>query len=166
MKNQLGQMTPRGWLHLAPRLDSDELDRRFVEFCSALTQTTKSFDGMLSSQALRRFRQGVEIIKTRPYSMEEIKFHLACSVVLDLVAQTWNLKVTEDGVVVHSPMQLDNSPLLEKERVRKAHLIERDATLAKRTLTEFVRGMERQRLTSKGWHSIFSLMRGGGELAY
>jgi hypothetical protein len=97
--------------------------------------------------------------------MEEIKFHLACSVVLDLVAQTWKLKITEDSVVIHSPVQLDNTPALEKERVRKAHLIERDATLAKRTLTDFVRGMERQRLTSKGWHSIFSLMRDGRELA-
>jgi hypothetical protein len=165
MKDQLEQMTPRGWLQLAPRLGSDELDRRFVEFCSALSQTTKTSDGMLSSQALRRFRRGLAIIKSRPYSMEEIKLHLACSVVLDLVAHTWKLKVTEDGVIVHSPMQLDNSPVLEKERVRKAHLIERDATLIKRTLTEFVRGMERQRLTSKGWHSIFSLMRDGQELA-
>jgi hypothetical protein len=165
MRDQLGQMSSRGWLHLAPRLGSNELERRFVEFCSALSQATMTPDGMLSSQALRRFRGGLAIIKGRPYSMEEIKFHLACSVVLDLVTQTWKLKVTEEGVVIHSPVQVDNSPVHEKERVRKAHLIERDATLAKRTLTDFIRGMERQRLTSKGWHSIFSLMRDGRELA-
>ena len=166
MKDQLTQITPRGWLHLAPRFGSEELDRRFVDFCSALSQeTTMTPDGLLSSQTLRRFRRGLSVIKSRTYSMEDIKFHMACSVVLDLVAQTWKLKVADGGVVIHSPLQLDNSPVLEKERVRKAHLIERDATLAKRTITDFVRGMERQRLTSKGWHSIFSLMRDGKELA-
>lgn len=63
------------------------------------------------------------------------------------------------------PLQQDNSPIVEKERVRRGHLIERDAKLANRAVTEFVRGMERQRLTPKGWHSIFSVMRDGVELS-
>lgn len=153
----------RTWLHLDPRLGGQE--HLFVDFCRRIEKEAKRTGGTLSGQSLRRLRRELALIKNYPYSLEEIKLHLANSVTLDLVAQTWKLKVAEDDVRIHAPLQHDNSPALEKERVRNAHLVERDAKLAKRAVTEFIRGMERQRLTAKGWQSIFSLMRDGRELA-
>ena len=153
----------RPWFHLDPRLGGQE--QRFVDFCGRIEKEAKRTGGTLSGQTLRRLRRELALIKNYPYSLEEIKLHLANSVTLDLVAQTWKLKVSGDEVRIHVPLQHDSSPALEKERVRKAHLVERDAKLAKRAVTEFIRGMERQRLTPKGWHSIFSLMRDGNELA-
>lgn len=159
-------MTPingRGWIELEPRLD--DLRGQFVIFCARIVQEAAETGGMLSSEALRRLRRELTIYKYHPYSIEEIKLQLANSVVLDLVAQSWQLKVADSRVQIHVPMQQDNSPTVEKERVRRGHLIERDAKLAKRPVSEFVRGMERQRLTAKGWHSIFSVMRDGVELS-
>jgi hypothetical protein len=153
----------RTWLHLDPRLEGHE--RRFVDFCLRVEKEVKRSGGTLSGQALRRLRRELVPLKNYPYSLEEIKLHLANSVTLDLVAQTWKLKVTDAEVRIHTPLQEDSSPALEKERVRNAHLVERDAKLAKRAIADFIRSMECQRLTVKGWHSIFSLMRDGRELA-
>jgi hypothetical protein len=152
----------RTWLHLDPRLGGKE--QQFVDFCRRVEKEAKRTGGTLSGQTLRRLRRELALIRNYPYSLEEIKLQLANSVALDLVAQTWKLKVADGEVLIHAPLQHDSSPALEKERVRKAHLVERDAKLAKRAVTEFIRGMERQRLTPKGWHSIFSLMRDGRDL--
>lgn len=53
----------------------------------------------------------------------------------------------------------------EKARVRRAHLIERDAQLGQASVRAFVSEMERRRLWRGEWHSVFSLMRDGSELA-
>lgn len=159
-------MTPingRGWIDLEPRLE--DLQEQFVKFCARMEQEVGETGGILSSEALRRLRRELTIYKYHPYSIEEIKLRLANSVVVDLVAQSWQLKVADNRVQIHMPLQQDSSPIVEKERVRRGHLIERDAKLANRAVTEFVRGMERQRLTPKGWHSIFSVMRDGVELS-
>jgi hypothetical protein len=53
----------------------------------------------------------------------------------------------------------------EKARIRQAHLIDRDAQITEPSVKEFVGSMEKRRLTARGWHSIFSLMRDGEDLA-
>lgn len=153
----------RTWLHLDPRLG--ERQQHFIDFCLRVEKQVKKAGGILSGQVLRRLRREIALIRNHPYSIDEIKLHLASSVTLDLVAQTWTLKVVGKEVRIRAPLSHDNSPILEKERVRKAHLVERDAKLAKRAVTEFIHGMERQRLTARGWHSIFSVMRDGRELS-
>ena len=52
-----------------------------------------------------------------------------------------------------------------KAQIRAAHLIERDAQLCQPSVRRFIRDMERRRLHRGAWHSIFSLMRDGRELA-
>jgi hypothetical protein len=44
-------------------------------------------------------------------------------------------------------------------------LVERNAQLRDPAVVDFIQSIERRRLTKKGWHSIFSVMRDGGELA-
>src|SRR5687768_5985688 len=95
----------RAWLHLDPRLGGQE--HRFVNFCRRVEKETRRTGGTLSGQTLRRLRRELALIKNHPYSLEEIKLHLANSVTLDLVAQTWKLKVIEDEVRIHAPLQHD-----------------------------------------------------------
>lgn len=52
----------------------------------------------------------------------------------------------------------------EKAKTRRRHLLARDVQLNETSVADFIRGMEKRRLTDKGWHSIFSLMRDGSEL--
>ena len=57
------------------------------------------------------------------------------------------------------------SPEAEKERIRHVHLIDRDDQLRQPATRAFIKGMETKRLTQKGWHSIYSVMRNGESLA-
>jgi hypothetical protein len=52
----------------------------------------------------------------------------------------------------------------EKAKTRRRHLLARDVQLKETSVGDFIRGMEKRRLTDKGWHSIFSVMRDGSEL--
>ncbi|TAN24250.1 MAG: DUF4338 domain-containing protein [Acidobacteria bacterium] len=92
----------------------------------------------------------------------ELGFLATLSVVIDLLTQGWRIAATEPSVVLEFPDGA--TPESEKQRIRRAHLIERDSQLQERSVVEFVRGMERRRLTPRGWHSIFSLMRDGKDL--
>jgi hypothetical protein len=85
---------------------------------------------------------------------------------LDLVAQGWKVHIANGTVTISIPDLTDvKSATAAKEFIRRGHLIERDEQLSEPSVVEFVRGMERRRLTEKGWHSIYSLMRNGKELA-
>src|SRR5262245_948892 len=88
--SEMSSANDRGWLHLDPRLDSQE---PFVEFCRCIEREVKRTEGILSGQGLRNLRRDVALIKNHPYPLEQIRLHLANSVALDLVAQTWKLKV-------------------------------------------------------------------------
>src|SRR5258706_7192936 len=76
-------------------------------------------------------------------------------VLLDLVGQGWAVRVARGTVSLRPPDAVQPS----KEHVQRVHLLERDAQLRDVRTREFVDRMERRRLTSKGWHSIFSVMR-------
>lgn len=63
------------------------------------------------------------------------------SVVIDLLAQGWRIASTEPSVVLDSPEGL--APYSEKERIRRAHRIERDSQINEPLVVEFVRSMEK-----------------------
>src|SRR5262249_40414257 len=81
-----------------------------------------------------------------------------------LVAHGWSLSTLTKRRI---KLALDESgdEMRSKEQVRNRHLLERDEQLREPSVREFVSAMERRRLTPKGWHSIFSLMRDGSQLA-
>jgi hypothetical protein len=101
---------------------------------------------------------------TKAELAEELSLLATLSVVIDLVTQGWRISATIPSVSLELPecLSVEN----EKERIRRAHLIERDSQVSEPSVVEFVRGMEKRRLTPKGWHSIFSVMRDGEELAH
>ncbi len=93
-------------------------------------------------------------------TIDELQGSVATHVLLDLVGQGWDVRVQRNTVSVRTPA--DQTP--SKDRVRRVHLQERDAQVRDRSVREFVERMERRRLTSKGWHSIFPVMRDGRDL--
>src|SRR5262249_25627898 len=63
------------------------------------------------------------------------------------------------------PVRETASPEERKLQVRNAHLLERDAQLMQPPTRRFIREMERRQRVGAEWHSIYSLMRDGKELA-
>ena len=135
---------------------------RFLQFC-------KSVDHILRDGNLTRFAALDQLREELPgdYDLlrtEQLKLHFASRVILDLVYQGWELEVNGSSVQIRS-LQPRDAPHATKEQVRTGHLLGRNAQLRERSVIEFIKGMERRRLYAKGWHSIFSLMRDGRELA-
>lgn len=152
------------WLVLKPELNG--FSRQFVNFCKRVAIENQIVDEQLRSQGLRSLRDKVSLISANaPVSDDSVKLQLAKNVVLDLAGQSWQLKIEHGSVQVHSPVPSQGSLVDEKERVRRGHLIERDMQLSLRATDDFIKAMERQRLGANGWHSIFSLMRDGRDLA-
>lgn len=90
---------------------------------------------------------------------------LCVNVLCDLRAQGWLLRIDRDGIAALPPTLHGGAVHDEKARIRTAHLVERDAQLRQPAVRKFIRGMERRRLVCGAWHSIFSLMRDGRDLA-
>ena len=87
------------------------------------------------------------------------------SILVDLATQGWHLELSGGAVRLCAPSALTNDPMAEKERVRAGHLVERDRHLLEETTRKFVTMMETRRLHRGEWHSIFSLLRDGRDLA-
>ncbi|MGI0134746.1 MAG: Druantia anti-phage system protein DruA, partial [Candidatus Micrarchaeaceae archaeon] len=100
---------------------------------------------------------------TRAELEEELHLITTMSVIIDLVAQGWNIESVDSAVTLS--LTKDGDVDVEKQRLRKAHLLDRDAQLGEASVAQFIRGMEKRRLTPRGWHSIYSVMRGGESLA-
>lgn len=88
----------------------------------------------------------------------------AVSVLVDLVAQGWELEVRAGSVAICRPWKKDDREA-EKERIRRALVVARDEQLREESVRDFVRSMEARRVGPEGWTSIFSLFRSGPELA-
>lgn len=154
----------RDWFALKPELNG--FSRQFVNFCKRVESGNLLPDERLRGEALRALRHEVSLVNAKvPVSDDWVKLQLAKSVALDLAGQSWHLKVEGRNVHVQSPSPAQGSAAEEKDRVRRGHLIERDIQLSQRATDEFIKDMERQRLGSSGWCSIFSLMRDGRDLA-
>jgi hypothetical protein len=90
----------------------------------------------------------------------------ACiSVFCDLRAQGWRFELSRSEIWLCHPVGAADSHELNRDRVRRGLLLERDQQLRSPAVRRFLAGMERQRLGPRGWVSIFSLMRDGSTLA-
>jgi len=142
---------------------SESLRRLLLRHCQKFREKIDSADGQSPrSKLIEKLRQDIRQYADSP-SLESLKLMVALHVMVDLVAQGWTLSVRDEAISLAYSNGLVSNEL--KERIRQSHLIERDAQLRQPSVVEFVRGMERRRLTPKGWHSIYSLMRDGQELA-
>lgn len=138
-----------------------EIDDFFVQLAAALHRAE---DASARAAAITRLRATVNGYH-KPPSVKALRSILFRYVSLDLCNQGWSVSITRKRVCVKPGDTSNERPEQAKERIRKQHLQERDAQLRESSVREFVKQMERRRLTPHGWHSIFSVMRDGEELS-
>jgi hypothetical protein len=138
----------------------------FRERCACIRKMVRNCRDAASAELIHRLRSSVLAPLSKPTKaqvQEELELVACLSVTIDLIAQGWRIITTSPVVVIEFTNGF--SPEAEKERIRHVHLIDRDDQLRQPATRAFIKGMEKKRLTKKGWHSIYSVMRDGESLA-
>ena len=89
----------------------------------------------------------------------------ALSILLDLVAQGWDLRLLDGGDVALRMPRAVVDPAVEKARVRYQELLKRDEQLSKDSVRRFIERMESPKEYRGSFVSILNLMRDGEDLA-
>ena len=150
-------------IRLDPKLGS--LKPLFVRFCRELSRLQRDGDPGDFERQLQEFRNRASEAALSPPSSDELKLLFARNLAIDLVSLGYDLHCNRGGIVARRQDVMDLPVQAQKELVRKSELVARNAQLRDPSVADFVQSLERRRLTAKGWHSIFSVMRDGGELA-
>ncbi|HEV2804766.1 MAG TPA: Druantia anti-phage system protein DruA [Chthoniobacterales bacterium] len=140
-------------------------EQPFRSFCDRLRRGLRKVGHLERSEAIRKARAEVANWGRSLPTDTDVAFQFACSVVLDVVAQGWDIALKRDRIELRSPSTQGITRDELKDRVRQGHLIERNAQLRENPVREFIAGMEQRRFGPGGWTSIYSLMRDGRELA-
>jgi hypothetical protein len=138
-----------------------------IQFMPALGRSGEKFRKFaraISMTSTSECRAQIECAAARLLKREELKVLVAESILLDLIDQGWKVVSSGPEIQLEGPGVESDNPSEMKDRVRNAHLIERNVYLRQAPVQDFITSMEQRRLTAKGWHSIFSLMRDGREL--
>jgi Domain of unknown function (DUF4338) len=139
----------------------------FLERCAQMKSRLEAEGASeITAQTIQAFRREfLEPLSSPKRNELEEELHLIAtmSVIIDLLAQEWRIVSTRPELILTFSGTADAGQ--EKERIRRGHLIDRDSQLHEKSVIDFVKGMEQRRLTAQGWHSIFSVMRDGEDLA-
>jgi hypothetical protein len=134
----------------------------FVKFCKRAATALKKAPAP-RAEVLDTLRKEAKP-SSRLISTGQLDLLFVKNVVLDLISQGWELSVRGPEVKFHPPRLSENSHS-SKDFVRSRHLLGRNAQLSEEPVTDFLKRMERRHLHGKEWHSIFSVMRDGRDLA-
>ena len=152
------------WILIQPPFAGNEAARAlFADLAIEMEALTEEY-GQASSSIIRQCRDAALRDAKQRLGVAYQSVCLASSILCDLVNQGWGVRVIEQQVCVQKPRR-GKDRADEKTRVRRSLLLARDEQLSEPPVRAFVRGMESRQLGPKGWHSIFSLMRDGSELA-
>ena len=94
---------------------------------------------------------------------DDLVLKSSLSVLVDLVAQGWRLRVNHSTILVHPPI-INPDIIQEKERVRQLELWKRAEQLRKPSVRSFIKRMETPKYHDGRFTSIFDLLRDGQEL--
>jgi hypothetical protein len=140
------------------------LRKPFLQFCRHVIKKIKANNisrASIVDQLKKELSSSSGVAQTEVVDLLFVK-----SVLLDLLAVGWEIRMSGADVLITLPLSYQNKSLhASKETVRLGHLAGRDAQLREESVAEFIKGMERRRLNRNGWHSIYSLMRDGRELS-
>lgn len=147
-----------------PALTTEQA-RQFTIFFKDLGKKISSITEIEKEEILSNWKD--ELRKknngNRLHSNSELLF--AQSLLIDLLLQGWKITDIDRKKLDYDDLSQENlAPDQHKAIIRKRQLYSRDDQLKTESVIEFVRSMEKRRLTEKGWHSIFSLMRDGNAL--
>jgi hypothetical protein len=151
------------WIEIAPAVLVDRDARRALRRVARRLSTIGS--NGTSAQTIAVIRSEEAGLASEHAAAIAPALCLCIHVLCDLRAQGWLLRVDRRSIAILPPLQNGSAVLDDKARIRAAHLVERDAQLRRPAVQRFIQEMERRRSHPHGWHSIFSLMRDGRELA-
>lgn len=158
--NPAADADPNEWVPIAPWVTEDHAARDVLRACVSRLSETGTDAAPLAeirrAAVTRANALGASLAPALVFCL-----HVVC----DLCAQGWALRVDSDGIAARPPRRGAATVSEDKARVRAAHLVERDAQLDQAPVRRFLAQMERRRLHNGAWHSVFSLMRDGRELA-
>lgn len=154
------------WTRLEPSFkDPSQSSPLFTEYARSLAPLTDAKEEEYSGRAMETSRERY-LACSNTWPKEERQMLTAAGLVLtDLALQRWGIRVSEEGIFVRPPTEIEADFMAEKERVRRQELLKRDEQLAQPAVREFIRSMEKRRLHREAFVSIFSLMRDGRSLA-
>lgn len=139
-------------------------NKEFRRFCKSLLRRLNGAND--KNAVLDVARDQIQLFGRSTPSKRDVALKFAASVIVDMLAQGWDISVTRSGIALHSPKTEGIDPQEVKQRIRAGHLLERDAQLRQKSVREFIANMEQKRLNRRSeWVSVFSLMRDGRELA-
>lgn len=150
-------------IDLQPKLLGKEPE--FRTFCRSLFKQFQSLGTATRGSILERARLQIRESVSGAATKGQLALTFTCSVLIDMLAQGWDLSVDRKRIALRPPTVTGVTPEELKMRVRQGHLLERDAQLREASVSDFIKGMEKRRLGPRGWVSIFSLMRDGRDLA-
>lgn len=139
--------------------------RQFTVFFKDLANKLQGKNEVEQDEILGVVREEIRRKHNRGKIHANHELLFAESLLLDMLVQGWKIVDVENKELEYEELSESNlSPLERKAVIRKRQLYSRNDQLKQDSVIDFVRDMEKRRLTPKGWHSIFSLMRDGKEL--
>lgn len=151
------------WIAITPSVIADAAARRALRRCAKrLIDVGNNGTAALTVATIRAQETALAREQDIAIALELV---LCINVLCDLQAQGWQLRVDRGGIAALPPVRRAGMLADDKADIRARHLVERDAQLCQAPTRRFVREMERRRLFRGQWHSVFSLMRDGRELA-
>jgi hypothetical protein len=152
-------------INIEPKLSEVHLEE-FINFCTKVKKGLRVKNIVSRTEFLLKEKEEVNGIYSGKEFHSNTDLAFMKNLILDLMLQDWELilKRGKISLELETLDEQDKNLEDEKAKTRRRHLLARDVQLKEPSVKEFIRSMEKKRLTVKGWHSVFSLMRDGSEL--
>lgn len=139
---------------------------KFLKFSKKLKKEMKEKDTLERNALLTTEKERINKLYSGKAFHENTDLAFMKNLLIDLMLQDWDIVIQKDKIQLELETFDEKDKNLDKEKAktRRRHLLARDLQLKENSVALFIRGMEKRRLTPKGWHSIFSVMRDGSEL--
>lgn len=152
-------------INFEPKLSAKQYDV-FLNFCKRIKRTIAGKEIEPRQLLLIQEKEEVNGLYSGKGFHKNTDLAFLKNLILDLLLQDWDLVIKNNKVKIELETldEKDKNIDIEKAKTRRRHLLARNAQLKVATVVEFLRSMEKRKLTIKGWHSIFSVMRDGEQL--
>jgi hypothetical protein len=147
----------------SPKLDQQEHEK-FIEFCKLLVENLIGKSEDEKYEELRKIKSRHLFSNSAVRTNEEISLLLAQSLLLDLLLQDWQIDIDDEKIKLSYYELNEKEPELEKKKIRRRQLVNRNEQLQETSVKAFIKSMEKRKLMKTGWYSVFSLMRDGDKL--
>ena len=156
---EIHQQSTAPWIDVTPAALWRYQNRR-----KALRSVVRALARLQEQQSPDAIRKSAVAAVLKSPGRTSVPLVFCINVLCDLNAQGWTLRLKPKRILARAPIN-GGEALVEKARVRSAHIVERDAQLLHPAVGRFIKEMERPRLHKGEWRSVYSLMRDGRDLA-